>query len=99
MVDVGALTKEHFAPHVGEEFRLRTDTGIVALTLRSVDGTGRRWDADGREAFSILFGGPREAMLPQAIYRLEHDSLDQLDIFLVPVGPDEAGQRYEAVFT
>jgi len=38
-------------------------------------------------------------MLPQATYTLEHTELGELDIFLVPVGPDGGGrQQYEAVF-
>jgi hypothetical protein len=38
-------------------------------------------------------------LLPQRIYRLEHDELGALDLFLVPIGRDDSGVRYEAVFT
>jgi hypothetical protein len=37
--------------------------------------------------------------LPQRIYRLEHAALDPLEIFIVPIGPDAEGMRYQAVFT
>jgi hypothetical protein len=51
-----------------------------------------------RAPFSLVFRGPLEPLLPQGIHRLEHDALGELDLFLVPIGPDEAGTRYEAVF-
>lgn len=99
MADLETLTKDHFAAHVGDEFRLRSGESIVVLTVRTVDGADTRWDPAGREAFSVLFGGPPGPALPQAIYRIEHELLGDLDLFLVPLGPDADGQRYEAVFT
>lgn len=51
-----------------------------------------------KQPFSVLFRGPRNVVLPQAIYRVEHERLGALEIFLVPIGPDGQGMRYEAVF-
>lgn len=59
-----------------------------------------------RQPFAALFHGPLAPVLPQGIYRLEHDKLGVLELFIVPVGPDEpsdpgqqpAAMRYEAVF-
>jgi hypothetical protein len=50
------------------------------------------------ENFSLLFRGPMAPVLPQRIYRLDHNSLGRLEIFLVPLGPDGEGMQYEAVF-
>ena len=51
------------------------------------------------EQFSVMFrGGPANAHLSQAIYALEHAKLGRIELFLVPVGPDAKGMRYEAVF-
>jgi hypothetical protein len=36
--------------------------------------------------------------VPQGIYKLENEKLGALEIFLVPIGPDEKGMRYEAIF-
>jgi len=52
-----------------------------------------------QEQFSLQFRAPRDAPISQGIYRLEHDRLGALDIFLVPIGLDGNGVRYEAVFT
>ena len=37
-------------------------------------------------------------VLPQRIYRLEHNGLGELDIFLVPIGKDADGVSYQAMF-
>jgi hypothetical protein len=51
-----------------------------------------------KQPYSIYFRGPRQPVLPQAIYRMEHDRMEVMELFLVPIGPDEKGMRYEAVF-
>jgi hypothetical protein len=50
------------------------------------------------ENFSLLFRGPLEPVFPQCIYRLSHATLGGIELFLVPLGPDGQGMRYEAVF-
>ena len=81
-----------FAGRVGEQFRIEIDaTTTIATTLASADsarGTG----------FSLVFTGPVEPLLPQRTYRMVHDELQSFDIFIVPIGRDDHGVRYEAVF-
>src|SRR5262245_47328268 len=50
------------------------------------------------QPFPAHFRGPYPPILPQKIYPMEHDQLGTLEIFLVPIGPDAQGMRYEAVF-
>ena len=45
-----------------------------------------------------MLQGPLDAFLPQATYRLEHEQLGALDLFLVPVRKEAAGFLYQAVF-
>lgn len=92
-----ALTKDLFAQHMGDRFRVRTDSSdTTELELHEV--TAR--NAEAPRPFSILFRGPMNPILPQRTYRLEHDRLEPIDLFLVPVGPDtdRAFMLYEAVF-
>jgi hypothetical protein len=49
------------------------------------------------ERFSIYFHGPAENFLPQDTYRVTHDQMGNLDLFLVPIAGDELGFRYETV--
>lgn len=51
-----------------------------------------------RAPFSLVFRGPGDRVLPQRIYRLAHDELGEFEFFLVPIGPDREGMRYEAIF-
>ncbi len=48
--------------------------------------------------FSLIFHGPMSPFFPQGIYRLNHQKLGEIDIFLVPMGPNRAVMEYEAVF-
>lgn len=48
--------------------------------------------------FSAIFRGPLDARLEQHIYHLRHDQMGNLEIFLVPVGVEQAGFLYEAVY-
>jgi hypothetical protein len=87
------LNRELFAPHVKTSFRFEKEGGPVDLELEEVAG-GR----GGPRPFSLTFRGPKESFLPQRTYRVEHPALGSLDIFIVPIGLDPSGYRYEAVF-
>jgi hypothetical protein len=51
-----------------------------------------------QERFSIFFRGPHGMLLEQKIYTFEHDKMGTFDMFIVPIGVDEDGYTYEAVF-
>ena len=95
------LTREDFAERVGERFRIRfSDREPYELEL--VEATGVPGESDHREPFSVIFRAAEEMVLSQRIYRLEHDQLEPLDLFLVPLGPDkkvEGTLLYEAAFS
>ena len=91
------LTKESFDLHLGSSFRLHAEELIVEVRL--VECRGLSVTHGKREPFSIVFRAPMETGLPQNTYRLEHDEMGSLDLFIVPIGPDSEGMRYEAVFT
>jgi hypothetical protein len=94
-----SLQAEDFEPHVGEQFSIGVGPEL-AFQARLVELTEHGPAAGGQRSsqFSLVFRGPREPVLDQRIYHVEHAELGVLEIFLVPVGPDEVGMRYEAVF-
>ena len=53
---------------------------------RAPRGAWSRPGYEQREAFALHFRGPADPPLPQATYRLAHDGLGDLEIFIVPVG-------------
>lgn len=93
------LTFGDFSGRVGEEFRLDGPSGAVSLTLAEVVDLARRENPGPRRSpFSLIFRGPMAPVFPQRIWPLSHETLGRLEIFLVPIGPDASGMRYEAVF-
>lgn len=94
-----SLTEKEFSQHVNSKFQLKLEQKEVELELVEVKGylTGPS-EQTGMERFSIFFNGPGDTYLPQSVYRLEHERMGEFEIFLVPIGGDEKGFRYEAVF-
>lgn len=105
MTDLGSLNAAAFAEHLATVFRLQTGDQPLPLELIEVRRATHADDPaaicpTGRgEPFNLLFRGPRSPYVKQGLCRLEHDSMGTLEIFLVALGPDSAGMRYEAVFT
>lgn len=96
---LASLTFGDFFERVGETFRVEGPSGAFPLTLvEATDLARRESPRPGRCPFSVIFLGPPTPVLTQGIRALEHATLGRLEIFLVPIGPDAAGMRYEAVF-
>jgi hypothetical protein len=91
------LTVDRFEPLIGQPFRLDRAAPIT-LRLAAATRSGPRAPGFDREPFVLRFDGPQSPLLAQSIYRLAHDELGDLDIFLVPVARDAGGVHYEAVF-
>ena len=70
----------------------KLDLELVEVTAGPAGGAGLR------APFSILFTGSLDPLLPQKTYSFQHEELGSFDLFIVPVGQDEAGTHYEAVF-
>lgn len=96
-------TLTDFEPLIGQPFTIAMSDGQQAtLTLTSATGWGNSGTMPGsqRQPFKLLFTADHTGYLPQNVYALNHASLGQLDIFIVPVGPDSEGwMRYEAIFS
>lgn len=96
------LTVTDFLPETGKRFRIDCGTApAVEVELVSVTDLSMETSTPRRAPFSLIFRGPFQPVLPQRIYPVEPlgpSGLERLEIFLVPVGPDETGMRYEAIF-
>lgn len=94
------LKPASFEEHLGSRFRVDLEAdGTMDLELVQVTPLNPEYGKGPREEpFTVLFRGPRSAVLPQRIYRLEHEKMGRLDVFIVPIGPDAQGMRYEAIF-
>jgi hypothetical protein len=110
------ITAKDFRDQKDTRFRLTGDSlhegSPISFEAELVNVTEYAENALGtfRIPFSVVFHGPAEPVLLQGTYRLEHEDLGTLEVFIVPVGPDTpggapegaettpAGMRYEAVF-
>lgn len=104
MTAVENLTPGDFEPHVGSTFRVPAGPGtsmeLVLFEVQRLTDLRRTVTGAARPdtvAFSLCWHGPRSPFLPQGIYRLEHPALGPIELFIVPIGPDAVGMRYQAV--
>jgi hypothetical protein len=95
--DIAQLTAADFEPRIEDDFHIRTPAGEVQLKLVEVRKLGQA--VRQGSAFSLTFRSPPGPFLPQAIHPLRHPALGVLELFLVPLGPKDGGNSYEAVFT
>jgi hypothetical protein len=101
---IDKVSTSTFSPYLNERFRMCLGSAqFVELDLAEISeaspAVAKAATAHGRRApFSLFFRGPMQPIMPQRIYTLEHPELGRFEIFLVPIGPDGTGMRYEAVF-
>jgi hypothetical protein len=74
------------------------DFKLTLMEINRISEAARHPESD-REPFSLVFVGPHSPYLAQGTYTFRHSEMDSFAIFIVPVGPAEAGMRYEAIFT
>ncbi|MFO0819047.1 MAG: hypothetical protein U1A77_13960 [Pirellulales bacterium] len=96
-------TIEHFEPQQATRFQWHA-AALGVRPLELIEVKRLRVNRVGgspaeREPFSLIFRDHSANALPQSTYRLDHDQLGTMEIFLVPIGLDEQGMRYQAVFT
>ena len=96
-------TLDMFSPLVGQQFIMRVDpsTGLeLELAEATPLGTaGPSTASPGRQPFSLVFRGPPTPVGIQRTYQVEHVTLGTFELFLVPIGPDQRGMLYQAIFT
>jgi hypothetical protein len=100
------LVSETFAEHTGETFEL-TPQGAepFEVVLSSCEESPyaaehEQRTADGRIPFSLIFhAADREHFWPQQTFSVSHPELGEVDLFIVPLGPDDRGMQYQAVIS
>jgi hypothetical protein len=83
-----------YQPHVNTTFTVHGPRGTQPVTLTSAKS---KIDDEIQCCFVLHFAGAGEA-LPQGIYRLSHQALGELEMFIVPIQSRKPGVLYEAGF-
>jgi len=91
---------EDFSDKVEQVFVLADpDVPAIPLTLAQAEPLSSKFSMPGsRPPFSLTFVARDPRVLPQRIYRVEHNGLGALDLFLVPLAKDADGVSYCATF-
>ncbi|ULH14115.1 hypothetical protein MF271_02210 (plasmid) [Deinococcus sp. KNUC1210] len=90
-----------WTPRVEQIFRLTTadeaGSPAASVEVRLAEASGTPGQV---RPFRLLFVGAPGLFLPQSIYRLfaADSASEAMDIFLVPLQPDQAGTKFEAIF-
>jgi hypothetical protein len=95
------LRSTDFLPYLNQKFWIRLD-GIAPIDLELVEvmELGAAHRPEYRRPFSLMFLGPvSQQYLLQATYQLEHAQMGALDLFIVPLGPQQGRMRYQAIFS
>ena len=99
-------TRAMFEPCLGTKFAIHAFSGEgedqvkVAIELELVEATELPPSSTNpkhnlrQDPFSLIFEGPKDALLEQGTYTFQHDQLGELEMFMVPVGVAE----YEVIF-
>ena len=90
------LTKRMFEENLNTRFWLVED-GLEPYAVDLVECVNGH-STPRQEQFSLRFRGDRAQIFPQRIYAMKHEAIGEFELFLVPVGRDESGTFYEAVF-
>jgi hypothetical protein len=89
------LSLAQFEDFVGQPHEIVFPDGTIAVVLETAERLPRSMRESG--AFRLEWRGPGQPILPQSIYRFRRGE-QVFDMFIVPVGCDERGALYEAIF-
>ncbi|CAG5072645.1 hypothetical protein DYBT9623_04226 [Dyadobacter sp. CECT 9623] len=98
--DLSTITADDFSKYMNQTFDVYfAETQIVPSALTRVTRLSSYTPLE-RGPFSLeLQTSGDHAPRPQGIYRIAHPEIGNIEVFLVPVGTDVKGMRYEAVFS
>ncbi|MDX1941516.1 MAG: hypothetical protein SFU99_13240 [Saprospiraceae bacterium] len=94
------LTIADFKPHLNQALSIRfTPEVTLPATLTAVTAWGSESDKF-RQPFTLEFRTTQKnEYYQQGTFMIVHPALGELPVFMVPLGPDSEGMRYEVVFS
>ena len=98
MFDLATVRLELFAACIDQEFEIMFSDGILPAKLIEARQWGPDQSANLRQPFTLTFRIDRNLRLPQAIYKMRHANLGEMEIFLVQIAGDANSSTLEAVF-
>lgn len=90
---------EDFQACLNQVFVLSADDYRDELELVQVDRVELTRDNGEQDAFTVVFQSSKPEPIPQQTYPLTNAQMGELHLFIVPIGRNDTGIRYEAVFS
>lgn len=94
ITDFTPCLEQNFSIPVNEQDALAAQL----IEVKELSFTSDPRPAGQKMPFSLVFQIENNDILPQQIYTMENETLGKVELFLVPIGQDEKGTRYEALF-
>ncbi len=94
------LDLESFESQLGSYFLINREVAakVKVRLVHVTNFASENETAAGKEGFSLIFRGPKDATLEQDTYVIEHEELGRFSFLVVPVGTkDTRAPHYEAV--
>lgn len=98
MLELDKVTRADFDACLNETFVLSEGEQSFPLKLVEVRSAGEGRPGR-REPFALRFQADPRLRAPQRIYRLTHERLGTMEIFIVQVSAEPTGSYFEAIFT
>ena len=97
------MTREWFEPYLNTDFRVKV-SALTATTVKLTEVSPAQVITNKDKGvsyttFSLTFTGPKSLSEESQIYRVQHEALGEMDLFLTPVGKHARERRLEAVFS
>lgn len=98
------LTSGDFRPYLNQKFHIHYGQGetleVELIEVTDLRETRQNLPAGVRTPFSLIWRSSNPTQyLPQHTFQITHETMGTLEIFIVPIGPDSVGMRYQAIFT
>jgi hypothetical protein len=89
---------DRFLPYVGEQFDVSLPMGSLKIELVEANALPGSAGAYSEDSFSLVFRAPNDCDLTLGSVAIDHDQVGWVVMFLMPIGEDQNGQYFEAVF-
>ena len=96
------LRQSDFEALLSDRFKINLNNNQTVeaelIEVNSIGSVKRFRGETKRMPFALVFKETEGPRLEQGMYPITHPVLENIEIFLVPVGSSEEGMLYEAVF-
>jgi hypothetical protein len=99
MEDQNILIKQDFESLIDNAIKIHFNDDYILLAEVIAVLEGMTYVESIRTPFSVVMRtDQKNQYFEQGTYPIIHPDKGEIPVFLVPIGPDEFGMRYEAVF-